>query len=417
MTDRPSLPRAEAFPPIPTLVDMYVDTPITRADSTISHEPTARPEVDITRVTDFGGIALKAATAESAVTASAEEPPEPSPDPSDSEPQTDEPTAGADAPEAPPPETGSGNSNTIDPPETPPPAASSVPSDDDPDKPDTIRVQLPMLKHQLTRAANASDNRAELYARKEKELMAVNVDFWTANDSPLDGIVEDTYADWFNDDPERGVIPPGETLKEHIETRLAPLEHRRGIDVGGIGSRLFRDFTPGFFDKTVGVTLTDPRQVSPYKRTMIGQDESRGHSVIEGNLMKPETFEAVDTWLNGEKAALIIERMYAGIKSLPEDPFAVGANAGEWYKRLATGGVLIAQLPPVLSPFLDRWKSHVNEVAPSLEVQTGTYAHYNTVRIQKHPGSPDELPLVPARVLMEERNSYRTFIIPKRDNK
>ncbi|MBA3724279.1 MAG: hypothetical protein H0W89_05330 [Candidatus Levybacteria bacterium] len=183
------------------------------------------------------------------------------------------------------------------------------------------------------------------------------------------------------------VLPEGENMRDYIERMLAHKEGRAiGIELAGVGSRLFSDFTPGFFRKTAGINLTDSRDFdSP---SIKGDDAKRNHTVIEGNILTPETRDDVKQWPHGEKIDLIMERMYGGLLILPQEPFFLSDRARMWYELLAEGGLLFAESPQALRPHLSQWETYIKEEhADKMEVSVSR----NIIRIRKLQDVPLEL--------------------------
>jgi hypothetical protein len=260
-----------------------------------------------------------------------------------------------------------------------------------------------VLHNLRARDAAVTKDRVNFYTTEEQKAIRERGPFWDAQDSSLEN-GDNSWGAWFKE-----VIPTGERLKEHVETALEPLTERVGLELGGPGSQLFSDFPPGFFVKSIGVCLTDPRLASFDRFDKLDRDALINHSVIPGNFLDPATIQAVDAQLDGRKAAFIGERLFSGVVTLPQDPFALAANASIWYERLAEGGLMLAQIPPGLQPLADEWRAMTAVAAPALNIQIGTHAGYGLIRIHKQFGSPDTLPLISARTMMERRNESRNF--------
>lgn len=228
---------------------------------------------------------------------------------------------------------------------------------------------------------------------------------WYPNDAPLQKD-DHSFESWF-----RPVLPFGSTdMRAYVEDTLAPFEKRVGLELGGVGSNLFAGFSQGYFDTSAGVNLTDTRihRVYPqFSAQKIDSDNQRNHHVIPGNILDDITKERVLTWLNGAKAAFIVERMYAGIYSLPKEPFYMSQEVGFWYNDvLAQGGLIFAQVPHAFTPYIKQWEAYCKENhSTTVDVQVNKYDEKNVVRMHKLTNDP--LPLLNARdVIREERKQY-----------
>ncbi|MEK7571711.1 MAG: hypothetical protein AAB553_05555 [Patescibacteria group bacterium] len=219
----------------------------------------------------------------------------------------------------------------------------------------------------------------------------------------------DSFELWF-----RSVLPPEEAdIKEYIERTLSPLSSRVGIELGGTGSPLFAGFSPRFFDKTIGMNSCDTRtKLQNVYPELIAQqlagDEARNHHVISGSFLDPAVKGVVKDELAGRKASLIMERMYAGIDSLPNEPFYLSQEIGFWYNEiLAQGGLLFAQVPKAFERYLPIWESLCKaEFADRLTIQSGNYNGHTLVRIQKLTNEP--LPLLPVRDVLGGEKRYHS---------
>jgi hypothetical protein len=219
------------------------------------------------------------------------------------------------------------------------------------------------------------------------------------------------------------VLPEAEDdLQKYIERNLADRKGQAvAIEFGGVGSALFAGFTPGFFKQTAGVVLVDNREkyhllpntgekkVNPQDNhgpiASKEEDEARNHSVIEGNILSPRTYQKIDTWLNRKKVDLIIERLVGGITSIPDEPYTVAKTVSKWYEMLHDGGILLVQVPVALHDILPAWANMVREkYGDVLEVQIELELHQfedalDLLRIRKLPGAPETLPLLDPRTV------------------
>lgn len=118
----------------------------------------------------------------------------------------------------------------------------------------------------------------EVYRNLESNMIMA----WAYQDSPL---VSEKPTDRSYHNTFENVLPDKRNLKQFIETELAPQAGQAiGLDVGGLGSRVFGTFTKGLFNRTAGISLTDTRyECQDKNQTTI--DENRHHSVISGNML------------------------------------------------------------------------------------------------------------------------------------
>jgi len=167
---------------------------------------------------------------------------------------------------------------------------------------------------------------------------------YTLRDSPLEGHPS-TFDGTF-----RRVLPEGETsLRGYIEKELASRKGKAvGIEFGGPGRELFAGFSEGFFQKTAGVPLVDPRRTVFSDAKAI--DAERHHQIISGDILSEKTYERLNEWLDGDKADLILERMMAGWKNMPNEPFTVGKLFQRGYGLLGEGGLMFLEVPREWEP-------------------------------------------------------------------
>ena len=206
------------------------------------------------------------------------------------------------------------------------------------------------------------------------------------------------------------LIPETENLKEYIEKEFTD---RRGISIGvelgGTGSNMFADFTPGFFQKTAGINLTDYRDsIDPAIKNM---DRTRNHSVIPGDITDENTHEKVKTWLGDQKIDVIFERMLAGHGTLAHEPFFLSKQANVWYKLLNEGGLFFAETPTTFNHILPEWLKLIeNNYKETLKVDYAKVDYASeVVLIKKLKGAPEELPLVDARTVIKKQNKFEFY--------
>lgn len=131
-------------------------------------------------------------------------------------------------------------------------------------------------------------------------------------------------------------------IYDYIVSNLSSKEGKLiGIDVGGLGSNVFKDFVSGFFQKTLGLTLTDQRK--KYKID-INQDEARNHKVIAGNFRLGSTKSEIKRELSGKKVDLLFERMAGGLGLMPYDDKWAVKSLEYLYSLLSEIGIMFVQL-------------------------------------------------------------------------
>lgn len=282
------------------------------------------------------------------------------------------------------------------------------------------------IKHSLEKRENVTQlSRAEQRAVVERNFVWI--------DSPLESDPHDTdprsdtIAESF-----RKLLPGRErNVKNYIEQTLKERAGKAiGIEFGGPGSELFRGFSKGFFEKSLGVTLLDHR----YSRAevlgeeyvedqglsgeeMLGaeQDTAIHHTLLQGDILTDETYERVNEWLHGRKASLIIERMGCGLGFLPEDEFLAGELIARWYELLDEGGIMFIQVPVEINHVFNVWASTVSVQHPETLMLSFDIGRTNAMptteqtvlMLQKLKGAPDHLPLLTSReVLTLKREDY-----------
>lgn len=225
-------------------------------------------------------------------------------------------------------------------------------------------------------------------------------------DSPTDGTFMwgASFADTFGP-----ILPEGvESMREYIEGMLSEKKgHAIGIEFGGIGSALFSDFTPGFFEKSLGVTLVDHRQEFKPDPTF-ARDERIHHTVHESDIFSPRLTAYLDTWLGGRKVDFVIERMAKGLEFVPEEPLVLAKKLQEWWSMLEVGGIMMVQVPVQLNSVFEQWAEmvrHAHSTVLDLEYSLGTNdglpGNSSVLRVRKLPGAPEMLPVLDARAVRD----------------
>lgn len=230
------------------------------------------------------------------------------------------------------------------------------------------------------------------------EIEILDFERYTWKDSPLDDpSIKGSFVNSF-----REVLPGRETsLRFYIETVLRERKGKAiGMEFGGIGSKLFRGFTPGFFSRSVAVSLLDHRGWAHQLAAIKERDKKIHHEVLEGNVFDPKVYKTLDQWLAGEKADLIIERMGRGLEFVPSEPHAVSKVLQTWYGLLREKGVMFVQTPVVFNNLLWAWALKIEREFPDtieMKFKVGEIdndVNCSAFRLSKLSGAPDELPML-----------------------
>lgn len=143
-----------------------------------------------------------------------------------------------------------------------------------------------------------------------------------------------------------------------------------GLEIGGSGSRLFADFSPGFLERSLGVTLTDLRN-----HEFKVMDKQRNHSVLAADAFKLETDNEIRTRLDGKPIDLLFERMENGLLGFPEDVSFFKDLIARWYSLLNEGGVMFVQSPYVLEPNnISAYKGWLNQIRTKFGIDVLDYS-------------------------------------------
>lgn len=257
----------------------------------------------------------------------------------------------------------------------------------------------------------------KMYHEYEKSTLfnniAMNPDYlksiWPWSDSPLDDgpdLKVRSFRRSFD-----GVLPKGiESLRGYIESLL---EAKRGtavfIEFGGPARQIAKDFTPGFFDRSFGVTLVDEAKTNTSEEVharVDAADQTLNHTVIEADLLHASTYDDLRRRLDGRKAALIIERLGKGSDFAPEDMRTTGAVLKTWYEFLDDEGVMLLQIPVRYNGFLEAFVAHVEKTCGNtIEIRgyvgdyNGQHGENSSLFIRKRPGAPATLPMLDAETV------------------
>jgi hypothetical protein len=232
--------------------------------------------------------------------------------------------------------------------------------------------------------------------RKEVSTKIENREY-TWLDSSMEMNSSNPFLDSFEESFEK-VLPLDNTiLKNYIENTLRNRKGKAiGVEFGGVGSKLFSEFTPGFFKQSVGITIFDHRKNPEIPAT----SEQQSHTILEGDIFNPDTNIKLNSILKGEKIDLIVERMAAGLELFPHEPYMLSKLLNTWYELLNIGGVMFIQTPVALNNLTEKWITKIqSDFAGRLDVQfkrglvNGGYP-CSAVRIRKLFGAPEKIPLL-----------------------
>lgn len=170
---------------------------------------------------------------------------------------------------------------------------------------------------------------------------------------------------------------------------------------------MFRGFTPGFFTKSITVSLIDHRGWSSELARLSERDKKINYEVLEGNIFDTETYKFLKQRLGSEKVDLIIERMGKGLEFVPIEPYTISKILQIWYNLLSEGGIMFSQTPVVFNNLLEIWIFKIQKEFKNIieiEYQKGEKddngdTPCSAFRLRKLSGAPKELPLLDPRIL------------------
>lgn len=204
-----------------------------------------------------------------------------------------------------------------------------------------------------------------------------------------------------------GILPEGEkSLKKYIEDTIKTKKGKAvGIEFGGIGTNIFSEFSHNFFVQSVGVSLVDHR---PKKRDTTIDDNCKkiNHTILQGDIFEPTTYDELKKILGGAKADLIIERMAKGLGAIPWEPFEAGKILNTWYKLLNEGGIMMVQVPFIFNNLLIKWVKKIRADFPGVieikykKLSHDSGHHGSVFSIRKLQNAPEELPLLTTKEVM-----------------
>lgn len=267
------------------------------------------------------------------------------------------------------------------------------------------------------------DIKSDIQSNREvNELNKAKEQWWFYYDSSLEGIgstfykvLPEKYSEIFNKKIYTKIEDLGEAFKKYIEETLSKdgNNKRTAIEFGGPGSKLFSEFSPGFFNQTMGVCLEDIRQDSEVKN-----DTLIGHSILTGDIFDIENtrknnslYSEIKYCFGASKVDLIISRMMGPLDEIRKNPVILDRVIRKWYELLNKNGILFAQFeyfkehdqgmqkkyeaeidPPCereSEKYVEQWVQALKQKFPNqIEIQLGR----GVIRLVKKEGAPDELP-------------------------
>lgn len=203
----------------------------------------------------------------------------------------------------------------------------------------------------------------------------------------------------------------GKSFKEFLEERPNPLIVIDLMSPTDVLASLFKEI-PGKEKRGLAVGLSDLRQYSSIDR--LQRDKELNISYISnqndngrlGDISINETWDAIDSWLDNQKADLIVERAEGGLISLPHTELFYKTMLQRIWDRLKDdGGMFVGQtfsdkvykpLGINLAEWVDRARIQgvdINHYEGPTPWSAGMDTRLaGSLRIVKHLDSPEELP-------------------------
>lgn len=126
---------------------------------------------------------------------------------------------------------------------------------------------------------------------------------------------------------------------------------------------------------------------------LLKYEDGREHNILIGNIFDRNVYKEIDNIVNDEKVNLILERMVAGFRNVPNSTMVIMAVLQKWYSMLSEEGLMLIEVLVFLTEVTERWvkilKSDYDEVL-DVEFDLGQGA----LRIQKLPDAPKKLPVL-----------------------
>ena len=203
------------------------------------------------------------------------------------------------------------------------------------------------------------------------------------------------------------ILPKGTiSLRDYIQSTL---EEKRGkavgVEFGGIGVKVFSEFPPGFFKKSIGMTLLDHRTESEKQLDLYKVNHGFPHQVLERNMLESSSYRELEKILAGDKVDFIVERLELGLSAIPQELVTVSSILERWYNLLNEGGVMMVQVPGMFNPLLKKWAEMIEkDYKDVLEFKCSPRVGYassgdispndSVFRLRKLKGAPEKLPLL-----------------------
>jgi hypothetical protein len=152
-------------------------------------------------------------------------------------------------------------------------------------------------------------------------------------------------------------------IREYLEQRFVNKKGKvTGLEIGGLGSRIFSDFKNNFLARSVGLTLTDSRDERQRK-----EDSRRNHNVLKGDAFLPETYKVLAEKYLPNGADIIFERMENGLLGMTENPTVFFELVKQWYKILSENGVMFVQSPYITKKEnVEQWQDFLETGLPEI---------------------------------------------------
>ncbi|MFA5954162.1 MAG: hypothetical protein WC817_01325 [Patescibacteria group bacterium] len=256
---------------------------------------------------------------------------------------------------------------------------------------------------------------SQLKAKRERRAAGTDIySIYDIYDSSLEGI-EDYFRDLipgydralveadFEQLMETKQQPPRrEFLRKYVESELTFARGKAvAVELGGPGSRWSQNFTPGFFQKTFGLTLEDLRSDEQK-----AEDTVRHHEVIPGDMLQGDSLQILEEQVGPRGVHLFLERMALyGISNIPPEPVFIGEYLQRLYRLQAEKGIILAEIPLDEMVVTDTyaWFTKLRTHYPG---KFNTAMNGHGFRLQRLSGSPEELPLLSAKELKRSEKLY-----------
>ena len=192
------------------------------------------------------------------------------------------------------------------------------------------------------------------------------------------------------------VIGEERSLKRYIEGVLQKKRGQAiGIEFGGLGINLFKGFSPGFFKQSIGVSLSDHRtddgQLLYSDGKEVYQDEEQ-HNIIIGNLFDTKVYKDIEKIIGNKKVDFIIERMWAGLKNVPNNFLVIMTIFQKWYSMLDKGGLMLIETPAFAGEVIKGWVRMLKNEKYAEQVDVEFDEFRMALRIHKLSETPNQLP-------------------------